>query len=422
MKYQQRDIERLILKAASQFPAVILTGARQTGKTTTVKHLFGDTHRYVSLDDPLTKTQAIEDPYLLLKRFPPPIILDEIQYAPQLLHLIKILIDENRHTYGRFIITGSQIFPLMQGVTESLAGRAAILDFPPMSIREVCGLGTALKNSHSLLEESNMKPPSHEKRIRFLFRGGYPEVALADSARGKQASVNRDLDVNMWFSSYVSTYLERDVRNIQNIGNLRDFQRFLLALAVRTSSPVNMSDVGRDIGVTYQTIKTWISILETTGQITTITPFYVNVGKRLTKKTKVYFSDTGLLSYLLGIQNEPGISQGMAAGPLFETAVLAQIRALHSNRGENRSISFWRTAAGHEVDFLIQEGINLTPVEAKITATPKPRDADSIERFIQLLSGRKDRMWQIGKGFLVCLCDGRIPLTRNVDAIPFGSF
>lgn len=404
--FVQRTLSAVLRHATAGFPAVVLTGPRQSGKTTLVRHEFGATWSYCSLDDPAIRLQASADPGLILMRYPPPVILDEIQYAPDLLHLVKKDIDEHRSRRGRYVITGSQTFPLMQGVTESLAGRAAILSLLSMSIREVEGLADPGVGWKEMLFPADSRPaPPATTVMRRVFEGGYPEPALSTG-----------MNIRLWHSSFVQTYLERDVRGLRAIEDLGDFQRFLFALAARTAGLLSLEDLARDLGVTGKTVKAWISVLEASGQVAILKPYHTSPGKRLVKRPKVYFLDTGTLAFLLGLAGPDQVFSGISAGPMFEAAVLGQLQRLFLHRGEPSRLYFWRTAAGHEVDFIVEDGRTLIPVEAKLTASPSPRDAIAIEEF-QKLFGRK-----AGRGLVVCLCPERQALTRTVDAVPLGSF
>ncbi len=405
--YLTRTLTPVLQRAVREFPSVVVTGPRQSGKTTLVRRVFGRTHRYCSLDDPELRDQARHDPRLFLERFPPPLIVDEIQYAPGLLPYLKIDIDEHRARRGSYILTGSQLFPLMQGVTESLAGRIAVLNLLSLSIREAERHPDSESTWKQLLYPSGpLRRPAYPTRVaQDILRGGFPEL-----------TVKQNTDFRLWHSSYVSTYLERDVRSLRAVGDLGDFQRFVQALASRTSSLVNFADLSRDLGVTGKTVAAWVSVLEASGQVHVLRPFFENIGKRLVKRPKIYFQDTGTLSFLLRISDPDQILAGVSSGPVFEAAVFGQILRLLQHRGESPRLSFWRTAAGHEVDFILEDGRRLIPIEAKVTATPTRADARGIEEFQALVGARAE------KGLLVCLCRERIPLTRTVDAVPFGTF
>ena len=261
--YIKRDIEQIIKDAVKQFPALIVTGPRQSGKTTLLKHLFFKSHRYVSMDSPDMRLMASDEPSLFFENYPPPLILDEVQYTPEIFSHIKILVDKNRNKTGQFLLTGSQSFPLMAKVSESLAGRMAVFTLLDLSFNE------QFKQPEKLTI-SNLK-----KRV---LTGGFPEVAT-----------KRKINFQLWFSSYLQTYLERDIRQLRQIGNLTDFQRFLQLLAAFNGQVLNLSSFSRDLGVAVNTVKSWISMLEASGQIISIKPFYLNKGKGLLKVQRYIF-------------------------------------------------------------------------------------------------------------------------------------
>jgi len=370
IQYIRRSLEPLLKRAAHDFPAVVLTGPRQSGKTTLLKHVFGQSHGYVSVETPDIRASAAEDPRAFLKAYPPPMIFDEIQYAPDLLAYIKEEIDNHRDKRGQYLLTGSQNLLLLEGVTETLAGRAAILRLLPLSQREASG-----RPQESLPWEKS-EPGRKAKSLCFgdlwksFLRGGYPEL-----------TAEPDLDLRLWHASYVQTYLERDVRSLRQVGDLNLFQSFIKALAMRSGQLLNLTDVARDLGMAVNTAKAWMSVLEATYQVIVLRPYFANIGKRLAKTPKIYFTDVGTLCFLAGLRDPDHAASGPLAGAIFETAVVSEIFKTFMHRGENQGLFFWRTTAGTEVDLIIESQGQLIPIEVKTSATPKPAMAKGIKTF-----------------------------------------
>jgi hypothetical protein len=342
MRYVPRLLEGELRRAARAFPALILTGPRRAGKTTLLRHVFPSAD-YRLLEDPETIARVRSDPRAFLGEVRPPAILDEIQNVPEILGWVRAEVDRHPSRKGRYLQTGSQEAPLMRGVTESMAGRAAVFDLLPLAAAETGKVS--------------------------VVRGGFPEVV----ARPSSAST--------WFRSYVLTYLERDVRAISSIRDLATFRRFLALVASRFGQVLNRTDLAAPLGVSVPTIGEWLSILETTGQILLVPPFYENFGKRLIKSPKLYLADSGLACHLLGLETEAALRTSPFLGPVFEGFVAAEIVKLQSALGRRREIYFFRDQQGLEVDFLVPlGGSRLALLEAKASLTVHPRMADAALR------------------------------------------
>ncbi len=334
----ERDISGLIKKYHAKRPALLLTGARQTGKSSLLNHLFPDLP-YVSLDIPLNARQASDGGDFFLDAHEAPLIIDEIQYAPELFRQIKRRIDQQRQLTGQYLITGSQKFSLMKGVSESLAGRIAILNLHSLSIKELARHYNVSPNAHQILE--------------WMVKGGYPEI------------YEHNLDHSQYFGDYIVTYIERDVRQLINIRHIREFDLFMRLLALRSGQIFSMSRIATEVGVSTHTIKSWIGVLEASNIIYLLKPYYRNFGKRLIKSPKLYFLDTGLLCYLANIQSTEALINNPLLGSFFETFALGQlIRNLHSE-GKADEVYYFRDKDGREVDFLIPTGNLLNLYECK---------------------------------------------------------
>jgi len=392
MTYIPRDIEARLERLLSSSPCVAVTGPRQAGKSTLLKQCLPG-YRYATLDDPFFREQAHVDPLLFLDSLGERAIIDEIQLAPGLLSYVKIRVDDRRELKGRYVFTGSQQFGLIKNLSDSLAGRIALLELLPLSVTE--------KRRHLPLPDSFA-----------LFRhaaliGSYPELVV-DGA----------IDLRSWYASYLQTYLDRDIRTLYNIGDLRDFQRFVRLLAARCSQQLNMADFGRDLGVSVPTVKSWLAILEACRVVYLLPPYYANLGKRITKAPKVYFIDIGLACALAGVRDEAHLFDGPMAGALFENFCIQETVKWFLGRGEPPPLYYLRTSNGLEVDLLIEPvaGV-LIPVEIKLTKTPVPRQARTLAAF-------QDTFAQLSPapGLLLSLCEQSRPLTREVTSVTLDDY
>ena len=409
MSYVRRAVTEPIRRALRTFPAVLVTGARQSGKTTLLRHEFGATHRYVSLDRPDVRARALADPVGFLADHPPPAALDEVQRTPELLQYLKQIIDEDRHP-GQWLLSGSQIFPLMQGIGQTLAGRVAVMVLDPLSVAESIG-GPTPVSVDNRIESAFAAAPQRQPRAAlrsaipdlgdWLLRGGYPEPRL-----------NRDVDRQLWFGGYVQTYLERDVRDLVQVGDLNAFHRFLVLAAARSGCVLNMADLARDCGVAGPTVKRWLSVLEASHVVHLLPPFHRNFGKRITKSPKLYFLDTGLVTYLTGLHTAEAVINGPSIGALAETAVVAEwVKAFRQN-GEVPALSYWRSSSGLEVDLVMERNNMLFGIEVKATATPTPHHADSLARWLELVGDR-------ARGVLACRVEAPTALRPSIRAVPW---
>lgn len=346
-----REIEPLLRRAARGFPAIVVSGPRRAGKTYCLRSTFPSAG-YHLLEDPDVLARVKSDPRGFLESLRPPVILDEVQNAPELFAYVRTRVEAAPRRTGQWILTGSQDFALMEGVSETIAGRAAIFTLLPFSYRELGRWD--------------------------LLRGGFPEVW----ARPGQAQT--------WFASYLQTYFERDVRSILNVRDLSTFRRFLTVLAARNGQVLNMSDMAAPLGVSVPTIGHWLGVLETTGLVARVPPYFENFEKRLIKSPRIYWLDTGLLCFLLGVTDKAALDRSPFVGAVFESFVASELLKNQANRGRPRELYFFRDQQGLEVDFLVpDERGGLTFIEAKWTRTPTPTMAGPIA---SLLPRVRDRL------------------------------
>jgi hypothetical protein len=370
-----RDIIARIRGLAEATPAIVLTGARQTGKTTLLREAFAG-HHYVSLDLPSVAERAERDPVSFLRDHPPPVLIDEVQYAPALFRHLKVAIDGDRRGYGRFILTGSQKFPLMCGVSESLAGRCVWLELEGLSLTEVGRVPRFDVHAPGALED-------------IMVTGGFPELWT-----------NRRLPPEDYYATYLATYLERDVRQVINVASLRDFERFVRACAARNGQLLDRSALARDVGVSPRTANAWLGVLAASNQVALLEPWFGNVGKRLVKSPKLYFADTGLCAFLLGVTRDT-LARSPYLGALWETLVYAEIRKTLMVRRHPYSVWFYRDDRQLEVDFLLLAGGHAEVVETKWSEHPDARDARGVREIIAGAHKRSLPELSVARGWIV---------------------
>src|SRR5258706_503599 len=357
----QRLIESYLRRRARQAPVVVLTGPRQSGKTTLVQAMFPD-KPYQNLEAPDVRDRALADPRGFLETFPKGAVLDEIQRAPDLLSYIQVDVDSRRQR-GRWILTGSQNLLLLSGVSQSLAGRAALLELLPLSLGELRAAAWLGKDLSAV-----------------LFRGGYP-------APFQRRELQRD-----WLADYVRTYVERDVRQVLAVGDLLAFQTFLRLAATRTGQLLNLSQLGSDAGVSHNTAKSWLGVLEASYLVTRVPPFFRNVGKRLVKTPKLHFFDTGLVCFLLGIRSAQELQAHPLRSAVFESWIVAEVLKARRNAGSPSNLSFFRDAHGLEVDLLVDRGADIVAVEAKSGSTVASDAFDALTRVAELIPEIRERL------------------------------
>lgn len=398
--YLPRTLEDSLKRASDHFPVVLITGARQVGKTTLLRHAAGESRRYVTLDDPLVLRLAREEPALFLQRFPPPVLIDEVQYAPDLLPHIKIAVDSSG-TPGLFWLSGSQQFHLMKGVSESLAGRVGILRLLGLSRREMVGDVAAAPFLPGAPAPPHREPPLDLLELyRTIWRGAYPAVALQPA-----------MDKELFYGSYLQTYLQRDIRDLARVGDELAFLRFLRVAAARTGQLLNMTELARDSDIAPNTARHWISILEASGIVHLLPPYHTNRTKRLVKTPKLFFLDTGLCTYLTEWTSPETLERGALSGAILETWIITELLKSYWHAGRHAPFTFYRDKDQKEVDLLIEQNGLLHPIEIKKTASP---NVSAVRAFDTLSNAGLP----VGHGALICLVGESLPLTRQVDIVP----
>ena len=400
----RRHADEAINKLSKMFGAVLVTGARQVGKTTLLREVAGDVG-YITLDDKIQHMNAVEQSRTFFMDNPPPIFVDEVQYAPSLFPQIKIILDKEKKK-GQFYLSGSQQFEMMKNVSESLAGRLGILKLSGLSLRELYGvpfrtpfLPTDEYFTHRQIKKTDIP---YEEVWNIIHRGSFPELCA-----------NPDYDWQMFFAAYVSTYIERDMRDFAQVGDEVKFTKFMTVTASYTGQLLNVASLARDMGVSQPTAERWLSILVASNLVYLLKPYYNNITKRTVKTPKLYFLDTGLAAYLTRWNSPEVMKNGAMAGAFFETFIIGEIIKSYGNTGIlDLPLYFYRDRDGNEIDLLIEDGGTLYPIEIKKHADPEKSD---IARF-----GLLDKIPGIerGQGGVVCLYDSLVTLQGNDRVIP----
>jgi predicted AAA+ superfamily ATPase len=400
--YLTRTLESWFQEASRQFPVLLVTGARQVGKTTFLRRVSEPERTYVTLDDPLVLALAKSDPALFMQRFPPPVLIDEIQYAPELLPYIKMACDQRR-TPNLFWLTGSQQFQMMRGVSESLAGRVGVLQLLGFSRRELLGRGETAKPFLPMPEETDTNPPLDVLELyRLIWRGSFPAIALREQG-----------DRYLFYCSYIQTYLQRDIRDLARVGDEMAFLRFLRAAAARTGQLLNMADLARDADVAFNTAKSWLSILQTSGIVYLLEPYHSKLTKRLVKTPKLYFLDTGLCAYLTQWSTPETLESGAMSCAILETWVIGELLKSYWHNGRQAPFFYYRDKDKKEIDLLIIQDGTIYPLECKKSASPGMGDI----RNFGVLANLK---MPIGPGAVICLAPQSLPLGQAVRSVPVG--
>lgn len=398
--YLTRTLESWFKEASRQFPVLLVTGARQVGKTTFLRRVSEPERTYVTLDDPLVLALAKSDPALFMQRFPPPVLIDEIQYAPELLPYIKMACDQRRSP-NLFWLTGSQQFQMMRGVSESLAGRVGVLQLLGFSRRELLGRGETSKPFLPLPEKTETGSPLDLMELyRLIWRGSFPAIASGEQG-----------DRDLFYSSYIQTYLQRDIRDLARVGDEMAFLRFLRAAAARTGQLLNMADLARDADVAFNTAKSWLSILQASGIVYLLEPYHSNLTKRLVKTPKLYFLDTGLCAHLTQWSTPETLESGAMSGAILETWVIGELLKSYWHNGRQAPFFYYRDKDKKEIDLLIIQDGTIYPLECKKSASPGMGDI----RNFGVLANLK---MPVGPGAVICLAQQSLPLGPAVRSVP----
>ncbi|MBO4576999.1 MAG: ATP-binding protein [Neisseriaceae bacterium] len=400
--YFFRQQEAFLRQIVQQFPAVLLTGARQVGKSTLLQKVFAD-YAYLTLDDPMLRQQAQTEPYLFIQSCQLPTILDEVQYAPEIFSLIKILLDTKKEN-GLFLLSGSQAFELMKNVQETLAGRIAILKLNGLSLREINQDKFSLPFIPDLDYFNQRNPIINNQNIwQIIHQGSMPRL------------YEQKTDWEIYYSSYVATYIERDIRQMVNIENTARFSQFMSSIAARSGELLNYSAISQEVGITIETVKRWLMVLQASGIVYLLQPYFNNHLKRAIKTPKIYMTNTGLMAYLTKWLTPETIQNGAKAGQFFETFVVNEIIKSFYNNGKEPPIYFYRDTNQKEIDLIIEYGKNIYPIEIKSTGNPDKKQALSFNTLRHIFNNDTNIM----HGTIICQYPQKIWLKDDLIAIPY---
>ena len=397
--YIERNIEKSILEATKEYPVIMVCGQRQVGKSTMLNHIKEKARRYVSFDDRNVRRLAETDPTLFFETYGYPILIDEFQKEPQILEKIKDIVDklgyEGKNNNGLFWLTGSQKFKMMKNITESLAGRVAVFELSGLSQAELLGNNYGIFNPDiNFLKSKKTIPLSVHEVYKRIFNGGMPKI------------ITTNIDREVYYSNYINTYLERDIRDLEEVGKINDFYNFLVYMAARTAQELHYDEIAKSIGVSAPTAKSWVTMLERSGVIFILHPYSNNLTDRLVKTPKAYFMDTGLAAYLCRWPNYETLENGNMDGAFLETYVVSEIVKSYYNSGHPvNNLYYYRDIDKKEIDLLIVDAENIYPIEIKKNKSPNHADKN-----FEVLNKFK---MNVKPGLIICLSDELIPYNRN---------
>ncbi len=404
MKYITRAMEKVVLKASSQYPVVMVCGQRQTGKSTMLRHIAEPDRVYVSFDKAEVRQLAENDPALFFETYGHKLLIDEFQRVPSILLEIKDIVDNAEYkgekAEGMFWLTGSQRFRMMKSISETLAGRVAVLTMLPLSEREIYGgESVPFVPDVEILKKKTYEKKTQKDIFEDIFRGGMPKIVS-----------NPEIDRDLYYSSYMDTYIERDVGLLEGVGKLDEFRTLVTYMAANTACEIRYDNIAREIGVSAPTVKQWIAILERCGIIYILKPYYSNVSKRLVKTPKSYFLDTGLAAYLTSWPTAATLERGNASGAFFETFVVGEILKSYYNAGKEPNFFYYRDTDKKEIDLIMVGEGRLFPVEIKKGKNPSQPDRN--------FSVLKKFGPEISPGIILCMADEFFPISRDTWLCP----